>query len=148
MAGNWKMHKTPQETVRYFEELKRLLAESNACEVVVFPPAIDISSAVQTVRGTPIQIGDQNLYCAQEGSYTGETSAGMLAAAGASWVLVGHSERRYQVAHEADADVLRKTQAALAAGLTPIVCMGERINTSLAKRTRCSCVSLRAALPD
>lgn len=127
MAGNWKMYKTPQETVRFFEEFKPLLEGSDQCEIIVFPPAIDIPAALKAVKSTSIQIGGQNLYWAKEGAYTGETSADMLTAAGATWVLVGHSERRHQVAHETDAEVLKKTQAALTAGLTPIICVGERL---------------------
>lgn len=127
MAGNWKMYKTPQETVRFFDKFKPLIAGTDQCEIVVFPPAIDIPAAVQGVKGTAIQIGGQNIFWAKEGAYTGETSAVMLSASGATWVLVGHSERRHQVAHETDADVLKKTQAALEAGLTPIICVGERL---------------------
>ena len=127
MAGNWKMYKTPQETVRFFEEFKPLLVKCDQCAIVIFPPAIDISAAMQAVKGTRVQIGGQNVYWAKEGAYTGEISAGMLTAAGATWVLVGHSERRHHVAHETDADVLKKTQAALAAGLTPIICIGEQL---------------------
>ncbi len=125
MAGNWKMYKTPQETVRFFERFKPLLSANHACDVVIFPAAIDIPAAVHAIAGTSIQIGGQNLYWAKEGAYTGETSAAMLSAAGATWVVVGHSERRHHVAHETDADVLKKTQAAVAASLTPIVCVGE-----------------------
>ncbi len=127
MAGNWKMYKTPQETVRFFDRFKPLLDGNHACEVVVFPSTIDILAAVHAVAGTPIHIGGQNLYWAKEGAYTGETSAGMLSAAGATWVLVGHSERRHHVAHETDADVLKKAQAAIGAALTPILCLGERL---------------------
>jgi triosephosphate isomerase len=127
MAGNWKMYKTPQEAVRFFDEFKALLNGIRQCEIVVFPPTIDICAVVQAAKDTRIQIGGQNVYWAKEGAYTGETSAGMLNAAGATWVLVGHSERRHQVAHETDADVLKKTQAALTAGLTPIICVGERL---------------------
>lgn len=126
MAGNWKMYKTPQETAKFFEQFRRL-PTSDQCDIVIFPPAVDIPAAVQAVTGTSIQIGGQNIYWAKEGAYTGEISASMLTAAGATWVLVGHSERRHHVAHETDADVLKKTQAALAAGLSPIICVGERL---------------------
>lgn len=126
MAGNWKMYKTPQETTKFFEQF-RGLPTSDQCDIVIFPPAVDIPAAVQAVTDTSIQIGGQNMYWAKEGAYTGEISAGMLIAAGATWVLVGHSERRHHVAHETDADVLKKTQAALVAGLTPIICVGERL---------------------
>jgi triosephosphate isomerase len=128
MAGNWKMYKNPQETVGFFERFKTLLSERHRCEVVIFPAAIDIPAAVHSTEGTAIRIGGQNIYWAKEGAYTGEISAAMLHAAGATWVLVGHSERRHHVAHETDADVLKKTQAALSASLTPIVCVGERLD--------------------
>jgi triosephosphate isomerase len=128
MAANWKMYKNPQETVGFFERFKTLLSERHRCEVVIFPAAIDIPAAVHSTEGTAIRIGGQNIYWAKEGAYTGEISAAMLHAAGATWVLVGHSERRHHVAHETDADVLKKTQAALSASLTPIVCVGERLD--------------------
>lgn len=134
-AGNWKMYKTPQETARFFDRFKLLLNGKQACEVVIFPAAIDIPAAVHAAAGTSIHIGGQNLYWAKEGAYTGETSAGMLNAAGATWVLVGHSERRHQVAHETDADVLKKAQAAIAAGLIPIICVGERLEEHKAGKT-------------
>ena len=128
MAGNWKMYKNPQETVEFFERFKLLLGEGHQCQVVFFPAAIDIPAAVHSTEGTAISVGGQNIYWAKEGAYTGEISAAMLHAAGATWVLVGHSERRHHVAHETDADVLKKTQAALSAGLTPVVCVGERLD--------------------
>ncbi len=126
MAGNWKMYKTPQETTGFFEQFIPLVNGNTKCDVVVFPAAIDIPAAVAAVQGTAIEIGGQNVYCANEGAYTGEISPGMLSAAGASWVLVGHSERRHHVAHETDEMVLKKTQAALAAGLKPVICVGEK----------------------
>lgn len=127
MAGNWKMYKDPQETVGFFERFRPLLGEDHRCDVIIFPPAIDIPAAVRSTEGTAIRIGGQDIYWAKEGAYTGEISAAMLSAAGATWVLVGHSERRHHVAHETDADVLKKTQAALSSGLTPVVCVGERL---------------------
>ena len=127
MAGNWKMYKTPQETTGFFERFIPLVNGNEKCEVVIFPAAIDIPAAVTAVQQTAIQIGGQNVYCANEGAYTGEISPVMLTAAGASWVLVGHSERRHQVAHETDENVLKKTQSALAAGLKPVICVGEKL---------------------
>ncbi len=137
IAGNWKMYKTPRETVRFFERFQALAAglESDRCEIVVFPPAVDIVAAVQASRSTNIQVGGQNLHWGKEGAFTGEISGEMLVDAGATWVLVGHSERRHVVASETDADVLKKTQAALAAGLTPIVCLGERLEEHKAGKT-------------
>lgn len=125
-AGNWKMYKTPQETGAYFEKFRQLADGHNGCEIVIFPAAIDIPSAVEATEHTSIKIGGQNIFWAHQGAYTGEISAEMMRAAGASWVLVGHSERRHHVCNETDADVLRKAQAAIDAGLTPVVCLGER----------------------
>src|ERR1700728_634551 len=126
MAANWKMYKNAQETSAFFEQFTPLLNNSIHCEVVIFPVAVSIPAAVQAAEDTAMRMGGQNIFWAREGAYTGEISGEMLAAAGASWVLVGHSERR-QYFHESDSDVLKKTQAALDAGLTPLVCLGERL---------------------
>ena len=87
---------------------------------------MDVAAAVDAARGTNIGIGGQDLFWLKEGAYTGEVSAPMLVAAGCRWVIVGHSERR-QYFGETDESVLKKTIAALEAGLTPIVCVGERL---------------------
>jgi triosephosphate isomerase len=126
MAGNWKMYKTPHETAAFFERFNKEAASVSNCDVVLFPAAINITAAVKSTQGTNVEIGGQNLYPGKEGAFTGETSGEMFRAAGATWVLVGHSERRHVVGTETDADVLKKTQAALHFGLKPIVCMGER----------------------
>jgi triosephosphate isomerase len=126
MAANWKMYKTPQQTAAFFERFNVLAANVENCEVVIFPATIDVTTAVAATAGTKTEIGGQNLYPGKEGAFTGETSGEMFRAAGAKWVLVGHSERRHVVANETDSEVLKKTQAALSVGLTPIVCMGER----------------------
>jgi triosephosphate isomerase len=127
MAANWKMYKNAQETSAFFEQFTPLLSDSIHCEVVIFPASISIPAAVQATEESAIRIGGQNMFWAPEGAYTGEISGEMLTAAGAAWVLVGHSERR-EYFHETDAGVLKKTQAAIQAGLTPIVCMGERLD--------------------
>ncbi len=136
MAGNWKMYKTPKETAAFFAQFNDLApALPDKCDVVFFPPAIDIPAAVEATRSTPIGIGGQNIYWGREGAFTGEISAEMLCAAGAGWVLVGHSERRHTVSAETDTDVLKKTQSALAAGLKPIICVGERLEDHKAGKT-------------
>ncbi len=135
MAGNWKMYKTPQETATFMERFKPLALGWEKCDIVLFPPAIDIPAAVSAAAGTNIGIGGQNIYWGKEGAFTGETSTEMLIAAGATWVLVGHSERRHVVASETDAEVLKKTQAALVAGLKPIICVGERLEEHKAGKT-------------
>ncbi len=134
MAANWKMYKTAQQTTAFFEKFKPLIDAAARCEVVVFPAAVAIPAAVQAAAETAVQIGGQNLYWGKEGAFTGEISGEMLRAAGATWVLVGHSERR-QYFHETDAGVLKKTQAALEAGLQPIVCVGEKLEDHKAGRT-------------
>jgi triosephosphate isomerase len=126
MAGNWKMFKTPSDTAAFFQELNPLVAQSAHCEVVVCPPFVSIAAALQGAQGTRVEIGAQNLFWAREGAYTGEVSGPMIAAAGARWVIIGHSERR-QYFGETDETVLKRTLAALEAGLKPIVCVGEML---------------------
>jgi triosephosphate isomerase len=126
MAGNWKMFKTPSETAAFFQKFSPLVAPAAHCEIVICPPFVNIAAALQGAQGTRIEIGAQNLYWAKEGAFTGEVSGPMIAAAGARWVIIGHSERR-QYFGETDATVLKRTVAALDAGLTPIVCVGEML---------------------
>ncbi len=127
MAGNWKMYKTEQQTAEFFAQFNPLVAGTTNCDVVICPTFINIPTAINATDGTVTQIGGQNLFWAKEGAYTGEISGEMLTAAGCKWVLVAHSERR-QYFNESDAETLKKTQAALAAGLIPIVCVGEKID--------------------
>jgi len=134
MAGNWKMYKTPAETAAFFEAFRPLVATAGHCEIVICPPFIDLPAAVASVDGTSIRVGAQNLYWAKEGAFTGEVSGPMICAAGATHVIVGHSERR-QYFGETDETVLRRTLAALDAGLTPIVCVGELLEHREAGRT-------------
>jgi triosephosphate isomerase len=126
IAGNWKMYKTPTEAAGFLHDLAPLVAASSHADIVVCPPFLDVLAAVEAARGTNIAIGAQDLFWLKEGAYTGEVSAPMLEAAGCRWVIVGHSERR-QYFGETDESVFKKTTAALEAGLTPIVCVGERL---------------------
>jgi len=126
MAGNWKMYKTAAETSSFFEKFIPLVAGASHAEVVICPPFVNIAAAVDAARSTAIGIGAQDVFWLKEGAYTGEVSAPMLAAAGCRWVIIGHSERR-QYFHETEETVFKKTVAALDAGLTPIVCVGERL---------------------
>jgi len=126
MAGNWKMYKTPAETTAFFEKFRPLVEKSEHCEVVICPPFTDLAAAVAAVKGSNIRIGSQNIAWAKEGAFTGEISGPMINAIGATYTLVGHSERR-QYFGETDETVLKRTQAALEFGLTPIVCVGERL---------------------
>ena len=126
MAGNWKMYKTPDETHAFFEAFKPLVAGSNHCEIVICPPFPNLPVAVAEARGTNINVGAQNLYWGREGAVTGEVSGHMIQAIGCTHVIVAHSERR-QYFNETEEDVLRKTIAAIDNGLTPIVCVGEKL---------------------
>ena len=126
MAGNWKMYKTPAETTAFFEKFRPLAGQAEHCEVVICPPFTNLAAAVAATQGTRIRIGAQNIAWSKEGAFTGEISGPMIVAAGATYAIVGHSERRQYFA-ETDETVLKRTQAALEFGLTPIVCVGERL---------------------
>jgi triosephosphate isomerase (TIM) len=126
MAGNWKMYKTPSETGAFFEKFKPLVGNSTHCEIVICPPFVDLPAAIDACKGTHIQIGGQNLFWAKEGAYTGEISAAMLKAVGSKWVIVAHSERR-QYFGETEESANKKIVAALESGLTPIYCVGEKL---------------------
>ena len=140
MAGNWKMYKTPPETVAFFEKFRPVAGHASHCEVVICPPFTSLAAAVEAAKGTAIQIGAQNIGWAKEGAFTGEVSGPMIRAAGASHVIVGHSERR-QYFCETDETVLKRSQAALEFGLSPIVCVGERLEEREAGRTEAVLVS-------
>ena len=134
MAGNWKMYKTPAETTAFFEKLVPLVAGSKHCEILICPPFVNIAAAVAATAGTAVGVGGQNLHWAKEGAYTGEVAAPMLKAAGCRSAIIGHSERR-QYFGETDETVLKKTVAALDAGLQPVVCVGEMLEEREAGRT-------------
>jgi triosephosphate isomerase (TIM) len=121
---NWKMYKDPTGTTSFFETFRPLVERSGFCEIVICSSFFDVEAAVTATRGTRIQIGAQNLYWAKEGAFSGEVSGSMIRASGCSHVVVGHSERR-QYFGETNESVLKKTVAALDAGLIPIVCVGE-----------------------
>jgi triosephosphate isomerase len=134
MAGNWKMYKTPAETTSFFEKFRPLVERSEHCEIVICPAFTNLAAAVTAVAGCAIRIGAQNIAWAKEGAFTGEISGPMIRAVGATHAIVGHSERR-QYFGETDETVLQRTLAALAAGLTPIVCVGERLEEREAGNT-------------
>lgn len=127
MAGNWKMHKTREETRAFFSAFLPLVSSATHCQVVVAPPFTAIPTAVEAARGSSVLIGAQDLHWEPQGAFTGEISAGMLVEAGCRFVIVGHSERR-QLFGETDQIVARKLKAALAASLVPIVCVGETLD--------------------
>ena len=125
IAGNWKMNKTPSEAAKLIEELKAAMPEPD-CEVVVCVPAIDIPAVAEAIKGSRIHLGAQNVHFEASGAFTGEISASMLAEMGVEYVIVGHSERR-QYFGETNETVNLRAKAAIAAGLTPIICVGETL---------------------
>jgi triosephosphate isomerase len=126
IAGNWKMFKTGAETRAFFEAFHPSVKAVKHCDIVIAPSFTSIATAVEATAGTHISIAAQNLYFEREGAFTGEISAAMIVGAGCKYVIIGHSERR-QYFGETDETVHRKLQAALLAGLTPIVCLGETL---------------------
>ena len=123
IAGNWKMNKTPEEAAQLVTELLPLVKDAK-CDVVVCPPAVCLAAVAPVIKGTNVRLGAQNVHFAPKGAFTGELSAEMLKAVGCEYVLIGHSERR-QYFGETDKTVNKRTVAAVEAGLTPIICVGE-----------------------
>ena len=124
IAGNWKMNKTRPEAKALLEELKPMVADVKDVEVVACVPFTNLETALAVTAGTNIKIGAENCHFEKSGAFTGEISADMLAEMGVEYVVLGHSERRQYFA-ETDETVNKRTKAALAAGLKPIVCVGE-----------------------
>jgi triosephosphate isomerase len=127
IAGNWKMFKTVHEAVVFVKELRPLVKDVADVEIVVGPPFTAIHAVAEAARNSNVIVAGQDLHWDREGAFTGEVSAPMLREAGAEYVIIGHSERR-TLFGETDAAVNRKTHAAFAAGLTPIVCIGETLD--------------------
>jgi len=125
IAGNWKMNKTPAEAKALIEQMKPLVAGAT-CDVVLCVPFIDITTAVEAAKGSNIKIGAENIHWAESGAFTAEISGDMLTAAGAEYVIIGHSERR-QYFGETDDTVNARLKAALHHNLIPIVCVGETL---------------------
>jgi len=126
IAGNWKMFKTVHEAVYFVKELRLVVKDIGDVEIVIAPPFTAVHAAAEAARNTNIGVAAQDLYWEGSGAFTGEVSGAMIKEAGAEYVIIGHSERR-RLFGETDAIVNKKLLAAIASGLTPIVCVGETL---------------------
>ena len=126
VAGNWKLNLGPEEGIGLVQELLPLLTDEAKCDVVICPPYLTLSDAGKALQGSQIELGAQNVHWAESGAFTGEVGPSMLLTIGCRWVILGHSERR-QLFGETDEGVNQRLSASLAAGLKPIVCIGETL---------------------
>jgi triosephosphate isomerase len=127
IAGNWKMFKTVRDATVYAKELRTLVKDLHDVRVIIAPPFTAIHAVSEATRNSNVGVSAQNLFWEREGAFTGEVSAGMIKEAGAEFAIIGHSERR-TLFGETDTTVNRKLMAAIAASLTPIVCVGETLD--------------------
>lgn len=134
VAANWKMHKTVQEAIDYASRFLPLVADIFDVDIVLAPSFLALPALTSATASSRVGVAAQNVSAEPEGAFTGEVSLGMLRAAGATLVIIGHSERR-QLYGETDASVNAKTKATIAAGLSPIVCVGETLEERESDRT-------------
>ncbi len=126
IAANWKMNKRVREAVDFADAFRPFVASLDRCDLVIFPSFFCIGPLARALAGTPVAVGAQDVYWEREGAFTGEVSSAMVMDAGATSVLVGHSERRHVIG-EPDDLVARKLHAALDGGLKPVLCVGETL---------------------
>ncbi|MDX1947570.1 MAG: triose-phosphate isomerase [Pirellulaceae bacterium] len=134
IAGNWKMNTTRADGVALAAAIAKGVGTATDVEVAVCPPSLYLAAIGQAIAGSSVGLGAQNCYHEAKGAFTGENSPAMLVDVGCKYVILGHSERR-AIFKETSADVAKKVLAALAAGLTPIVCVGETLDERKANRT-------------
>ena len=134
IAGNWKMYKTRGEAADLANALVAAVGTYDKVEVVLCPTFTSLDAVSQAIKGSKIRLGAQNCHFEAEGAFTGEISLAMLKEAGVQFVIVGHSERR-QYFNETDAAINKKATAIYAAGLTPIICVGEKLEEREAGKT-------------
>lgn len=134
IAGNWKMNLNRAESVSLAKAVADGTRDASYCDTAVFPPSVYLDAVREALAGGTVGYGAQNLYHENPGAYTGEICAAMLSDLGCKYVILGHSERR-NILGETDVAVYKKTQAALAAGIVPIVCVGELLEQRQAGET-------------
>jgi triosephosphate isomerase len=134
IAGNWKMNTTASEAVQLAGDIAKQAPEHADVDLLVCPPSVYLQAVRAAIGGAKVATGAQNMYHEAKGAYTGEISAEMLTDVGCQFVILGHSERRH-ILGETDSEVNQKTLAALAAKLTPIVCVGELLQQREANET-------------
>jgi len=127
IAGNWKMYKTVDETVKYVKEFRGLVKDIQGVEIVLAPPFTALHAAAEAARNSNLVVAAQDMHWDREGAFTGQVSGPMIREAGAEYVIVGHSERRTHFG-DTNATVNRKVAAAFASGLIPIMCIGETLD--------------------
>ncbi|TCS79326.1 triose-phosphate isomerase [Pectinatus cerevisiiphilus] len=134
IAGNWKMNNTIAAGTQLIKDLAPLVKENNKVDIVVCPTYTALAAVAEAAKGTNVHVGAQNVHWAKNGAFTGEISTDMLKEIGVEYVIIGHSERR-EYFGETDEGVNKRSKAALAAGLTPIICCGETLKTREAGTT-------------
>jgi triosephosphate isomerase len=135
IAGNWKMNLNSAQGLELAAALAKAVGSQSDVEVAICPPAVYLDAIGGAVKGSAVGLGAQNCHHEAKGAFTGEVAPAMLVDVGCKYVILGHSERR-QLFHETNQDVNKKVLAALAAGLTPIVCVGETLDERKANRTQ------------
>ena len=147
IAGNWKMHKTPEETEAFLADFLARAQPEGEAGMLLIPPFTSLDRAGRLLEGSGVDLGAQDLHPEPKGAFTGAISGAMLAATGCRYVLVGHSERRH-VFGDDDATVGRKLRAALTVGLSPILCVGETLNDRRSELTNAVVASQLAGALD
>ena len=135
IAANWKMYKTPAEARAFVESFLPLVEDHTRDEIALFPSPVLLPAVIEAARGSNVAVGAQNIHFAEDGAYTGETSARQLIAVDGTHTLIGHSERRQYFA-ETDEIVNKKLHTAIKHGLVPVVCIGEVLGGARSRADR------------
>ena len=135
IAGNWKMNLNRAGGVALAKAIAEQSASHGNVDLAICPPSLYLDAVGQAIRGSSVALGAQNMYHEPSGAFTGEISSAMLLDVGCQYVILGHSERRH-ILGESDQAINLKVKAALAAGLTPIVCVGETLEEREQNRTK------------